>query len=63
LEEFVGFCHIWPLSKWRRSLSWSPIFQQQASDDPRPAVPHDEVEAHFAERRAAALRKAAESEN
>ncbi len=30
---------------------------QEALDDPRPAVPHEEVEAHFARRRAAALRK------
>jgi DNA-damage-inducible protein J len=31
---------------------------QAALDDPRPGVPHAEVEAHFAVRRAAALRKA-----
>ncbi len=32
---------------------------QQALDDLRPAMPHDEVEAQFTKRRAAALRKAA----
>src|ERR1039458_2885532 len=30
---------------------------REALDDPRPAIPHDEVSAYFAERRAAALRK------
>jgi hypothetical protein len=30
---------------------------QEALDDPRPAIPHDQVEAGFAKRRAAALRK------
>lgn len=35
---------------------------QEALDDPRPAIPHDEVEAHFARRRAAALRKAGKGE-
>ena len=42
--------------------AWFRAKVRQALDDLRPAVPHDEVEAHFAERRAAALRKAAESE-
>ena len=32
---------------------------QAALDDPRPGLPHAEVEAHFASRRAAALGKAA----
>jgi len=31
---------------------------QEALNDPRPAIPHKKVEAHFAKRRAAALRKA-----
>lgn len=31
---------------------------QEALDDPRPAIPHEKVEAHFAKRRAAALLKA-----
>ena len=30
---------------------------QQALDDPRPTIPHERVEAHFARRRAKALRK------
>jgi DNA-damage-inducible protein J len=30
----------------------------EALDDPRPGVPHKKVEAHFAKRRAATLRKA-----
>jgi DNA-damage-inducible protein J len=42
--------------------AWFRAKVRQALDDPRPAVPHDEVEAHFTERRAAALRKAAENE-
>jgi DNA-damage-inducible protein J len=31
----------------------------QALEDPRPAIRHDDVEAHFAKRRAAALRRPA----
>jgi hypothetical protein len=31
---------------------------QEALNDPRPAIPHKKIEAHFAKRRAAALRKA-----
>jgi DNA-damage-inducible protein J len=42
--------------------AWFRAKVQQALDDPRPAIPHDDVEAHFAERHRAALRKAAESE-
>ena len=38
--------------------AWFRAKVQEALDDPRPAIPHDEVEAYFAERRAAALRKA-----
>jgi addiction module antitoxin, RelB/DinJ family len=33
---------------------------QQALDDSRPAIPHDQVEVQFTERRAAAMRKAAD---
>jgi DNA-damage-inducible protein J len=40
--------------------AWFRAKVQEALDDPRPAVPHDEVEQHFAKRRATALRKAAE---
>jgi DNA-damage-inducible protein J len=40
--------------------AWFRAKVQEALDDPRPAIPHDEVEKHFAERRAAALRKRAE---
>lgn len=42
--------------------TWFRAKVQQALDDPRQAVPHDEVEAHFAKRRAGALRKASEGE-
>ncbi len=34
---------------------WFRAKIREALDDPRPAVAHDEVEAHFAKRRAAAL--------
>ncbi len=37
--------------------AWFRAKVQQALQDPRPAVPHDDVEAHFAKRRTAALRK------
>ena len=38
--------------------AWFRAKVQEALDDPRPAVAHEKVEARFAERRAAALRKA-----
>lgn len=38
--------------------AWFRAKVQEALDDPRPAVPHEEVEAHFSKRRAAALLKA-----
>jgi len=38
--------------------AWFRAKVQEALDDPRPAIPNDEVEEHFAKRRAAALRKA-----
>ncbi len=37
--------------------AWFRAKVQQALQDPRPAVPHDDVEDLFAKRRAAALRK------
>ena len=37
--------------------AWFRAKVQEALDDPRPAIPHEEVEAHFATRRAAALAK------
>jgi len=37
--------------------AWFRAKVQEALDDPRPAIPHEEVEAHFAQRRAAARRK------
>lgn len=40
--------------------AWFRTKVQEALDDPRPAVPHERAEAHFAKRRAAALRKAGE---
>jgi DNA-damage-inducible protein J len=42
--------------------AWFRAKVREALDDPRPPIPHDEVEAHFARRRATALRKAAEGE-
>ncbi len=38
--------------------AWFRAKVQEALNDPRPAIPHKKVEAHFAKRRAAALRKA-----
>ena len=37
--------------------AWFRAKVQEALDDARPSIPHKEVEAHFAKRRAAALRK------
>ncbi len=37
--------------------AWFRAKVQEALDDPRPAIPHKKVEAHFAKRRARALRK------
>ena len=37
--------------------AWFRAKVQEALDDPRPAIPHEQVEAHFAKRRAAAARK------
>jgi len=37
--------------------AWFRAKVQQALDDPRPAIPHEQVEASFAKRRTAALRK------
>lgn len=38
--------------------AWFRAKVQQALDDPRPGIPHRQVEAHFAKRRRAAARKA-----
>jgi DNA-damage-inducible protein J len=38
--------------------AWFRARVQEALNDSRPAIPHKKVEAHFAKRRAAALRKA-----
>lgn len=40
--------------------AWFRTKVQEALDDPRPDIPNDEVEAYFAKRRAAALRRAGE---
>ncbi|MET3918681.1 DNA-damage-inducible protein J [Variovorax sp. OAS795] len=40
--------------------AWFRAKVQEALDDPRPAIPHEKVEAHFSRRRAAARRKAGE---
>lgn len=37
--------------------AWFRAKVQEALDDPRPAIPHEQVEAYFTKRRAAALRK------
>jgi len=37
--------------------AWFHAKVQEALDDPRPGIPHEKVEAHFAQRRSAALRK------
>jgi DNA-damage-inducible protein J len=37
--------------------AWFRAKVQEALDDPRPGIQHNKVEAHFARRRAAALRK------
>jgi DNA-damage-inducible protein J len=37
--------------------AWFRAKVQEALNDPRPAIPHRKVEAHFAKRRAAAQRK------
>jgi DNA-damage-inducible protein J len=39
-------------------IAWFRAKVQEALDDPRPATPHEKVEAHFAARRLAAWRKA-----
>lgn len=38
--------------------AWFRAKVQEALEDPRPAIPHETVKAHFAKRRAAARRKA-----
>jgi DNA-damage-inducible protein J len=37
--------------------AWFRTKVQEALDDPRPGIPHEQVEAHFAKRRAVALLK------
>jgi DNA-damage-inducible protein J len=37
--------------------AWFRAKVQEALDDPRPAIPHEKVKAHFAKRRASALLK------
>jgi DNA-damage-inducible protein J len=38
--------------------AWFRAKVQEALDDPRPRIPHEQVKAYFAERKAAAARKA-----
>ena len=38
--------------------TWFRAKVQEALDDPRPGIPHEEAEREFAERRAAAIRRA-----
>jgi DNA-damage-inducible protein J len=38
--------------------AWFRAKVQEALNDPRPAIPHKKVAAHFAKRHSAALRKA-----
>jgi DNA-damage-inducible protein J len=40
--------------------AWFRAKVREALDDHHPTVPHDEVEAHFAKRRTAALKRASE---
>ncbi|GAA0712816.1 type II toxin-antitoxin system RelB/DinJ family antitoxin [Dokdonella soli] len=42
--------------------AWFRAKVREALDDPRPAIAHEDIEAHFAKRRAAALRKAGDVE-
>jgi hypothetical protein len=42
----------------REHDAWFRAEVQKALDDPRPAIPHEEVRRRFARRRAAAMRKA-----
>ncbi len=42
--------------------AWFRAKVQEALGDTRPAVPHDQVEAHFVKRRAAALRRGRKDE-
>jgi DNA-damage-inducible protein J len=42
--------------------AWFRQKVQEALDDPRPAIPHEAVEAHFAKRRETALAKAAKGD-
>jgi DNA-damage-inducible protein J len=42
--------------------AWFRAKVLEAIEDPRPAIPHEDVEAHFAARRAAALAKLGETE-
>jgi hypothetical protein len=41
----------------REHDGWFRAKVQEGLDDPRPAIPHEQVKAHFAKRRSAALRK------
>lgn len=42
--------------------AWFRAKVQEALDDPRPAIPHDEVAERFARRRATALRRSAKGD-
>lgn len=42
--------------------AWFRAKVREALDDPRPTIPDDQVEAHFAKRRAAALRRTGEGD-
>lgn len=42
--------------------AWFRAKVQEAIDDPRPAIPHDQVEAYFAKRRSTTLRRIEEGE-
>jgi len=48
------------MAKAKNAADQDALFRakvQEALDDPRPDIPHKQVKAHFAKRRAAALRK------
>jgi DNA-damage-inducible protein J len=50
--------HSKPLQSTAAHDAWFRAKVQEALDDPRPCIPHDQVQAYFAKRCSAAMRKA-----
>jgi DNA-damage-inducible protein J len=50
--------HLEPLRSTAAHDAWFRAKVQEALDDPRPCIPHDQVTAYFAKRCSAATRKA-----